>query len=44
VSKRFGVAAAKMKQDGWWWRDASLTNKGIKRQILKEIIARKFKR
>jgi glutamate-1-semialdehyde 2,1-aminomutase len=44
VTKRFAVAAAKMKQDGWWWRDASLTNKGIKRQILKEIIARKFKR
>jgi glutamate-1-semialdehyde 2,1-aminomutase len=44
VTKRFAAAAAKMKQDGWWWRDASLTNKGIKRQILKEIIARKFKR
>jgi glutamate-1-semialdehyde 2,1-aminomutase len=44
VAKRFAAAAAKMKQDGWWWRDASLTNKGIKRQILKEIIARKFKR
>ena len=44
VTKRFAVAAAKMKQDGWWWRDASLTNKGIKRRILKEIVARKFKR
>ena len=44
VTKRFTVAAAKMKQDGWWWHDASLTNKGIKRKILKEIIARKLKR
>ena len=44
VAKRFTVAAAKMKQDGWWWHDASLTNKSIKRQILREIIAHKFRR
>ena len=29
-----------MKQDGWWWRDASLTNKNIRRRILKEMIDR----
>jgi glutamate-1-semialdehyde 2,1-aminomutase len=33
-----------MKQDGWWWRDASLTNKIIRRQILKEMIAHRFSR
>jgi glutamate-1-semialdehyde 2,1-aminomutase len=44
VAKRFAAAAVKMKQDGWWWHDVSLSNKGIKRQILKEIFARKFKR
>jgi glutamate-1-semialdehyde 2,1-aminomutase len=44
VAKRFAAAAAKMKQDGWWWHDASLTNKRIKRRILKEILARKLKR
>ena len=44
VTKRFTAAAAKMKQDGWWWNGASLTNKGIKRRILKEIVARKLKR
>jgi glutamate-1-semialdehyde 2,1-aminomutase len=41
VAKRFVAAAEKMKQDGWWWRDASVTNKKIHRQILKEMITRK---
>jgi glutamate-1-semialdehyde 2,1-aminomutase len=44
VAKRFVAAAEKMKQDGWWWRDASLTNKKIRRQILKETIASAFSR
>jgi glutamate-1-semialdehyde 2,1-aminomutase len=41
VADRFVTAAGKMKQDGWWWHDASLTNKGIRRQILKEMITRR---
>jgi glutamate-1-semialdehyde 2,1-aminomutase len=41
VAKRFVAAAVKMKQDGWWWRDASLTNKTIRRQILKEMLTRR---
>jgi glutamate-1-semialdehyde 2,1-aminomutase len=44
VEKRFIAAATKMKQDGWWWHQASLTNKGIRRQILKEMIASRFGR
>ncbi len=36
VAQRFVAAAEKMKQDGWWWRDASLTNKNIRRRVLKE--------
>ncbi|MGY4306760.1 glutamate-1-semialdehyde 2,1-aminomutase [Bradyrhizobium sp. USDA 4369] len=38
VTKRFVLAAEKMKQDGWWWNDGTLTNKAIKRQILKEML------
>src|SRR6202166_30548 len=44
VTKRFLAAAEKMKRDGWWWHEASLTNKNIRRQILKEMFARKFSR
>jgi glutamate-1-semialdehyde 2,1-aminomutase len=44
VTKRFAAAAGKMKQDGWWWRDALLTNKGIRRQILKEMLRRRWTR
>jgi glutamate-1-semialdehyde 2,1-aminomutase len=41
VANRFVAAAEKMKQDGWWWHDASLTNKKIRRNILKEMLTRK---
>jgi glutamate-1-semialdehyde 2,1-aminomutase len=44
VTKRFLAAAEKMKQDGWWWHEASLTNGKIRRQILKEMIASRFAR
>ena len=44
VTKRFVAAARKMNEDGWWWRDASLTNKTIRRQIIKEMLARRFSR
>ncbi|MGJ4930358.1 aminotransferase class III-fold pyridoxal phosphate-dependent enzyme [Bradyrhizobium sp. HKCCYLS2038] len=38
VTRRFVAAAETMKQDGWWWNDGTLTNKAIKRQILKEML------
>jgi glutamate-1-semialdehyde 2,1-aminomutase len=41
VAERFVTASEKMKRDGWWWHDASLTNKTIRRRILKEMISRK---
>src|SRR6478752_5599789 len=44
VAERFVRAAEKMKADGFWWHDGALTNKTIKRQILKEMLARRFGR
>src|SRR3984893_1094819 len=41
VAKRFVAAGKKMKEDGWWWHDAALTNKKIRRQILKEMFTRR---
>ncbi len=44
VASRFVTAAAKMKQDGWWWHEASLTDKRIRRQIMREMIGSRFRR
>jgi glutamate-1-semialdehyde 2,1-aminomutase len=44
VEQRFVAAAEKMKRDGWWWHPPQLTNKTIRRQILKEMLASKFRR
>jgi glutamate-1-semialdehyde 2,1-aminomutase len=36
-------AAQAMQRDGWWWADRELTNKAIKRRVLKEMLqARSF--
>ncbi len=37
VARRIIAAASAMQNDGWWWH-GQLTNKGIKRQILKEML------
>ncbi len=42
VARRFVAAVRAMNEDGWWWRDAALTNRSIKRTILKEMIARRL--
>jgi glutamate-1-semialdehyde 2,1-aminomutase len=44
VVDRFAAAAKAMLQDGWWWTNPAATNKSIKRQILREMIAQRFTR
>jgi glutamate-1-semialdehyde 2,1-aminomutase len=42
VADRFIAAAKQMQADGWWWCNPGLTNKTIKRRILKEMIAHRL--
>jgi glutamate-1-semialdehyde 2,1-aminomutase len=38
VADRFLSAAMSMQQDGWWWQAPALTNKSIRRRVLKEML------
>ncbi len=40
VLQRFVTAATQMQSDGWWWTSPELTNKSIRRSILKETFFR----
>jgi len=42
VVTRFVRAAAAMKRDGWLWEAPGVTPKGIRRKVLRELIARRF--
>jgi glutamate-1-semialdehyde 2,1-aminomutase len=39
VARKFVAAAKAMRDDGFWWTDPALTNKAIKRRILRELFA-----
>ncbi len=43
VVQCFERAARAMQADGWWWTDGVRTNKTIKRRLLHEMLAAKFK-
>jgi glutamate-1-semialdehyde 2,1-aminomutase len=38
VTDRMLSAAAAMLRDGWWWEGDALTNKAIKRRVLRELL------
>jgi glutamate-1-semialdehyde 2,1-aminomutase len=42
VADRFVAAAKKMKADGWWWSPDGITNKAIRRMILKETARKRL--
>ncbi|HEX8445991.1 MAG TPA: aminotransferase class III-fold pyridoxal phosphate-dependent enzyme [Sphingomonas sp.] len=44
VADRFVAAACAMQADGWWWSPPGLTNKAIRRRILRETLAARFGR
>jgi glutamate-1-semialdehyde 2,1-aminomutase len=38
VAERFVAAASQMQSEGWWWSTSELTNKAIRRRVLREIL------
>jgi len=38
VADRVVAAAEAMRRDGWWWQDRALTNKAIRRRVLRELL------
>ena len=42
VAQRFLAACRAMESDGWWWASPALTNKSIRRGILREMLAQRF--
>lgn len=44
VADRFVRAAAAMREDQWWRHDPALTDKAIRRRILREMVAAAFRR
>ena len=42
VCQRFVAAATAMQADGWWWQGAALSNKAIRRSLLREMLRERF--
>ncbi len=43
VAARFVAAARAMEKDGWWWPGHALSNKSIRRQILRELFQARWR-
>ncbi len=44
IANRFVAAAQAMRADGWWWRNAELTNTKIRRQVIRELLNASLRR
>ena len=44
VFDRFLAAARAMRDDGWWWHSPALTNRAIRRQVLRDTVAARLPR
>jgi len=42
VARRFVAAARQMQADGWWWQGPQLSDRSIKRGLLREMLAHRF--
>lgn len=42
VRERFVAAGRQMHDDGWWWDDASVSDRGIRRSLLREMLRQRF--
>jgi len=42
IIERFVAGARAMREDGWWWSNAALSNRSIRRGILREMIAQRL--
>lgn len=42
VRERFVAAARQMFDDGWWWHDPALSDRGIRRSLLREMLRQRF--
>jgi glutamate-1-semialdehyde 2,1-aminomutase len=42
VCTKFVAAARAMQADGWWWQAPTLTNKSIRRSLLREMLRQRF--
>ncbi|MFT3905849.1 MAG: aminotransferase class III-fold pyridoxal phosphate-dependent enzyme [Steroidobacteraceae bacterium] len=38
IVERFTAAALQMQRDGWWWSSPQLTNRSIRRTVLREML------
>ena len=44
VAERFVAAARQMREDGWWWAAPDADHRGIRRTLLREMLARRLGR